>query len=144
MKFWDSSALVPICLNSSQSKYCMELFKSDSNLIVWCLTMNEIWSALSSQSREKNLNDENLLIAKKRVRELSQVWSEIVAIERVRERSLRLMEVHELKAADSLQLAAALVAANEQTHRFEFVCLDKRLAKAATKEGFLVHEGNEL
>lgn len=87
------------------------------------------------------VNSTYLPMAKKRARELSDSWSEVVTIERARERSLRLMEIHGLKAADSLQLAAALIAADEQTRQFEFVSLDKRLILAARKEGFMVHAG---
>lgn len=141
MKFWDSSALVPLCLNSTQTRYCLDLFKKDPHVIVWCLTLSEIWSALCRQDREQMMDRDSLPIAKKRARELSDSWSEVVTIERARERSLRLMEIHGLKAADSLQLAAALIAADEQTRQFEFVSLDKRLILAARKEGFVVHAG---
>lgn len=141
MRFWDSSALVPLCLNSTQTKYCLDLFKKDPHIIVWCLTLNEIWSALCRQAKEQIISDDHLQTAKKRARQLSDSWSEVVIIEKARERSLRLMEVHGLKAADSLQLAAALIAADEQTRQFEFVSLDKRLILAAQKEGFVVHAG---
>jgi hypothetical protein len=43
-----------------------------------------------------------------------------------------------LRAADSLQLAAALVAAEHQPHALEFVSLDERLNEAASREGFPV------
>jgi len=141
MRFWDSSALVPLCLNSTQTKYCLDLFKKDSHIIVWCLTLSEIWSALCRQARDQTISDDHLQTAKKRARKLSDSWSEVVIVEKARERSLRLMEVHGLKAADSLQLAAALIAADEQTRQFEFVSLDKRLISAAQKEGFVIHAG---
>jgi hypothetical protein len=46
--------------------------------------------------------------------------------------------VHELRAGDALQLAAAIVASDHQTSAMEFVTLDRRLADAADKEGFRV------
>ncbi len=45
---------------------------------------------------------------------------------------------HPLKSADALQLAAALVWAGNTTRDHHFVCLDKRLRKAAGKEGFRI------
>jgi len=46
--------------------------------------------------------------------------------------------VHSLRAADALQLAAALIWTEETTAGAEFVCLDQNLREAALKEGFTV------
>jgi len=54
----------------------------------------------------------------------------------VRDRARRLLEIHPLRAADSLQLAAALVASEEKPSQLPFVSLDRNLARAAEKEGF--------
>ncbi len=43
---------------------------------------------------------------------------------------------HPLRAADALQLGAAIVAADGDTASLEFVTLDRRLADAALREGF--------
>lgn len=58
--------------------------------------------------------------------------------EAVRQRAKRLLMVHPLRAADALQLAAALVWAAESPQGLELVCLDRRLKEAALKEGFTV------
>jgi len=50
----------------------------------------------------------------------------------------RLLRTHPLRAADSLQLASALVAADHDPTTLEVVCLDARLATAARREGFKV------
>jgi uncharacterized protein len=44
--------------------------------------------------------------------------------------------VHPLRAADALQLAAAVVAAERDPPSLEFVSLDDRLLEAASREGF--------
>jgi hypothetical protein len=49
-----------------------------------------------------------------------------------------LLRTHALRAADSLQLAAALVAADHNPATLEIVCLDARLNVAAKREGFTV------
>jgi len=49
-----------------------------------------------------------------------------------------LVEAHPLRAADALQLAAALVWCDEAPQGETFVCLDKRLSAAARREGFAV------
>ena len=43
-----------------------------------------------------------------------------------------------MRAADALQLAAALVATGERPGDLPFVTLDHRLAEAARREGFSV------
>lgn len=46
-----------------------------------------------------------------------------------------------LTAADSLQLAAALIGADHDASTLEIVCLDARLSAAARREGFTVRAG---
>jgi hypothetical protein len=53
----------------------------------------------------------------------------------VREQALRLLRVHTLRAADALQLAAALEWAGAPTDA-DFVTFDDRLREAAVREGF--------
>jgi len=54
----------------------------------------------------------------------------------VREQAQRALRLHPPRAADSLQLAAALVAATHQPGALPFVCLDERLDDAAVRERF--------
>lgn len=56
----------------------------------------------------------------------------------VRESAIRLLRVHSLRAADSLQLAAALVASDHRPQSWRFISLDARLCGAAELEGFEV------
>ena len=58
---------------------------------------------------------------------------------RERDGSLTAAEVaHPLRAADSLQLAAAIAAADGDPAGVGFVCFDTRLAGAASREGFAI------
>jgi predicted nucleic acid-binding protein len=59
----------------------------------------------------------------------------VAASEEVRLRAGRLLAVHALRAADALQLAAALVSCEEDER---LVSLDQRLREAALLEGFVV------
>jgi uncharacterized protein len=72
---------------------------------------------------------------------LASSWSEIPPGERVRDNAVRLVRVHDLRAGDALQLAAALVAAEERPATLELVTLDDRLALAARREGFRILPG---
>lgn len=49
-----------------------------------------------------------------------------------------LLELHPLRAADALHLAAALLAVEERPQGLGFVTFDLRLADAAEREGFAV------
>ena len=65
-------------------------------------------------------------------------WTEVTALEPVRRYAERLVETHPLRAGDALQLAAAIVAAEERPDSLEFVTFDRRQAEAAEREGFRV------
>ena len=54
----------------------------------------------------------------------------------VRNRAIRLLRVHPLRAADAFQLAAALVAFRAQPQDAIFLTGDERLRLAAEREGF--------
>jgi uncharacterized protein len=59
----------------------------------------------------------------------------------VRRTAERLLRTHPLRAAGSLQLAAALIAADHNPTSLDIVCLDARLSRSARREGFTVIEG---
>jgi hypothetical protein len=69
---------------------------------------------------------------------LRDSWQEIAPTPQVREQAERLVRVHPLRAADALQLAAGLVAADFRPGSLTFVTLDERLARTAQREGFAV------
>jgi predicted nucleic acid-binding protein len=54
----------------------------------------------------------------------------------IRESAKRFLRVHDLRAADALQLAAAFFAAEARPATLELVTLDDRLLEAASREGF--------
>lgn len=67
-----------------------------------------------------------------------QRGDEVPPSDAIRERARRLIALHPLRAADALQLAAALDWCGGNTRGESFVCLDDRLRGAATLEGFRV------
>jgi len=83
-------------------------------------------------------DSEGLRQAREALTTLAEGWSEIQPPELVRHRAEGLLMIHSLRAADALQLAAALLWAEEATLGAEFVCLDQYLRDAAFKEGFTV------
>jgi len=139
MKFWDSSALVPLLIDEEFSDYCLETLSKDQEMLIWCLSKVEVFSAFCRRNREGILSDSDFQAAKAALDYLVERAYEINALEKVTVRALRLMEVHPLRAADACQLASALVATQEDPHRLALVCFDDRLKTAAMKEGFTVN-----
>ena len=138
MRFWDTSALLPLFVAEPSSARVRSWLRRDPVVVVWALSRVELLSALARREREEPPAARSLLRARQRALAAWREWSEIVALEPVRRQAERLVAVHPLRAADALQLAAALVATNLDPAGFEFVTLDERLALAALKEGFSV------
>ena len=138
MKFWDSSAIIPLCLKEQMSETVKHLIKSDEDIVVWWATRVECLSALSRRRREGALSTSAETKAKAILLTLSAEWSEIQPGELVRQRAERLLAIHPLRSADAFQLAAALIWAQESPKDLEMVCLDQNLRGAAYKEGFTI------
>ncbi len=138
MRFWDASAIVPLIADEPRRASLFRLIEDDGDLLVWWGTPAEIVSALARLEREKQLAADAATAAHDALRGISAGWHEVVPSDAVRRTAERLLRTHALRAADSLQLAAALVAADHDARTLDFVCLDERLAAAARREGFTV------
>lgn len=138
MRFWDSSAIIPLCLKEQLSGTVKSLIKADEDIVVWWITRVECLSALSRRRREGALSTDAELKAKAILSALSAEWSEVQPSELVRLRAERLLAIHSLQSADAFQLAAALIWAQENPQGHEVVCLDQNLREAAHREGFTV------
>lgn len=139
MKFWDSSAMVPLIVSEKETDYCLKTLSGDQEMLIWCLSKVEVISALCRLVRDEKFSESDFNKAKKQFNELIQRAYEVKAIEKVRNRALRLLEVHPLRAADACQLASALVATQEDPDRLSILSFDERLKTAAAKEGFDVN-----
>lgn len=136
MKFWDSSAVVPLAVEQPSSRSCRRLLRADSHQIVWSFARTEVLSALCRLHREGMLAPPALAIASARVERMADRWTEVDAIVPVRTHAEALLHRHALTAADALQLGAALVACDGRPRGRSFISLDDRLLLAATREGF--------
>lgn len=67
---------------------------------------------------------------------LGAAWQEVQPSQSLRRSAIRLLRVHALRAADALQLAAAVAASEGDSRSLALVTLDDRLAEAAVREGF--------
>jgi predicted nucleic acid-binding protein len=135
MRFWDSSAIVPLIVEEQSSGECRSLLRRDRSIAVWTLSRVEILSAIWREVRADAMDRTAAIQAGKRLDALSAAWTEVDGLGAVRARAERLVAVHPLRAADALQLAAALVLSRERP-RWHFVTGDRQLASVAELEGF--------
>lgn len=136
MKFWDSSALLPLLVDEPTGEQMRRLLAEDNNILAWWSSRVEMASAIARRERENLLTAAQADAAFAALQRLAQSWEEITPSDPIRNTAQRLLRNHPLRAADSLQLAAAIVASGNEPATLEFVCLDERLCAAARREGF--------
>jgi len=140
VRYWDASALVPLCVAEAGTATARRLARD--GIVTWGVSAVEIASAIERRAREGDLTDDQRTAARAALNEMAAAWTEISALGPVRERAMRLVATHTLRAADAMQLGAALVAVSDWPTGHEFVCADARLRGAAGREGFRVLTGD--
>jgi len=138
MRFWDSSAVIPLIAEEPARERMLELLEQDPQMLAWWATPVEVTSAMARREREGRLTAGEMAAGLATFHDLADAWHVIVPSDTLRRTAERLLRVHPLRAADSLQLAAAFIAADRDPKNLEIVCLDERLATAARREGFTV------
>jgi len=138
VRFWDSAAVVPLTISESSTQALQQRAMDDPVMCVWWGTEVECVSALCRLEREGALTDGAIDAALERLDHLAEAWNEVQPTSTVRGAARRLLRVHSLRAADSLQLAAAVIASEGLPSSLAVVTLDERLATAARREGFVV------
>jgi len=118
-----------------------EWLDSDPSVALWTLTPVEISSAVRRFVREGRLEDAEADIAEARADELVATSHIVLDVEAVKAQARRLVRVHPMRAADALQLGAAVEWAHGRAAGRFFCTLDAQLARAAAREGFRVLSG---
>ena len=136
VKFWDTSALVPLLVGQPSTQAVGGEFAADPDVVVWWATGVECMSALARLEREQVLDGEEMTLAIGRLDGLAASWREIQPGAPMRRTASRLLRTHSLRAADAFLLAAARAASEDRPETLSLVTLDDRLALAAQREGF--------
>ena len=140
--FWDASAVIPLVFPDSRSDDIGVVSTMPSDLVMWWGTPVECHAAAYRRHREGKATTGDVRAGLQRLRELTADALVVRPDDVLRARAERLLAAHPLRAADALQLAAALTWSEDQPWNEKFVCLDKRLRDAARKEGFSVRPDN--
>jgi predicted nucleic acid-binding protein len=133
--FWDSSALIPLCAQQAQTRKAEALF-SKHDVVVWWSTPVEIISGLTRLLRMGEISQNEFLAGKRLAQTIGMTWVLIGPSARVADQACLLLEVHSLRAADALQLAAALEWCEGKPKGNVFLSFDQRLREAAALSGF--------
>lgn len=138
MNYWDASALVPLFHQETGSDLVRQWLQEDPVVATWALTRLEVASAVERAARQGVLSFDERRRALAWLDRLAEGWTEVMDLGAVRRRALGLIARHAVKAADAAQLASALLMAESAPSSFAMVCLDRRLAEAADREGIRI------
>lgn len=138
MRFWDSSAVVPLVIRQAGSAQADRWLAEDREVVTWTLTPVEVVSALRRLVRDRVLPERAAQNAEDVTREILRHTHVVTDVERVKAIAVRVLRIHSLRAADALQLGAALAWADGQPGGLVLHTFDERLAAAASREGFRV------
>jgi uncharacterized protein len=137
VRFWDSSALVPLVMEQGVSNQMLKVSAGDSRKSYWWGSRVECASALARLERE-GADPGKIEAAFRNMEGILAAGGEVMPSESIRTNAIRILRMHPLRAGDALQLAAAFHASEGHPPSLDFVCLDARLSLAASKEGFRI------
>ena len=127
-----------LLVEESTSEHRRALLATDGRIVTWWGSWVECASALNRRHREGGLDGAALHETLRELTQFAAGWTHIRSSAPLRQQALRLLRVHPMRAADALQLAAALTATMGDPSTLDLVCSDARLSQAAGIEGFLV------
>ena len=133
--FWDSSALVPLCVEQLASPLA-EQMNLRYSMIVWWAAPAEIRGAMARLLRMGQLTSNQHVGAQVRLDHLRIQWREIAPTPDLRNQTERLLDRFPFKAGDALQLAAALAWTSARPRQRPFISGDAQLLDAAHQLGF--------
>jgi predicted nucleic acid-binding protein len=138
MRFWDTSALVPLFVTEAGSDAVLRLYRADPVVVVAWTAAIECVSACVRRHRGRQISDGEAAAVLARVRALRDQWNVAEPTVELRATAERMVASHGLCAGDAIQLASAIVTGAGHETELEMVCLDRRLGGAAAAEGLRV------
>jgi len=133
--YWDTSALVTLCVDQADSARAL-LFADAYGIVVWWATPIEIASASAQLLRQEKITSAEYAHVKLQAEQLANTWHTVAPSASIAKRACGLLETHPLRAADALQLAAALEWCEGKPDGEVFLTFDRRLSQAAGLVGF--------
>ena len=135
--FWDTSALVPLCVQQQPSPAVRQMLEQHE-IAVWWATSVEMRSAFERLFRMAQLTPSEHAAAGARLEKLRRGWRELQPTEALRAQAETFLRSYPLKAADALQLAAAWTWCSGNVQSSAFISGDEQLLEAARQVGFQI------
>jgi predicted nucleic acid-binding protein len=135
--YWDSSALIPLCVPQPQSARASVLY-SQYQVVAWWASQVEMMSGFARLKRMGQISQRQYLAAKTSAMDIVRDWISAASPPAIAHSACALLETNVLSAADALQLAVALEICRQRPRGYLFVAADLRLAEAARQSGFTV------
>jgi predicted nucleic acid-binding protein len=133
--FWDSSSLVPLCVQQ-ESTPTAEALSEQYSMFIWWATPVEVLGAFTRLIRMRQLTPNQEVQARVALDEFRARWREVRPTEEIRNQAEYLLGRFPLRSADSLQLAATLAWCQGRPKGRAFISGDKQLLDAARQLGF--------
>lgn len=134
MRFWDSSALVPLIVYEASTEQMKELLLDDRDVVVSFITPLEVESAIWRRVRGSNIDAQ--IAAKRRLSALVAEWTVFDDVASTLAEATRVVKRYGLRSLDAVQLAAALLVRGVESP--SIVTTDEELITAASAEGFRI------
>ena len=135
--FWDTSALVPVCVQQQPSPAVRQLLEEHEIAVSWA-TPVEMRSAFERLLRMNQLSGLEHAAAGVRLDKLRRGWRELQPSEVLRSQAEAFLISYPLRAADALQLAAAWIWCSGNAQTCAFISGDAQLLEAARQVGFQI------
>lgn len=127
--------MVPLCVGQRTTPRAIALYKN-YEAVVWWATPVEIASALARLARMQQLDPGEWAKAHQLAAALADAWFVIQPSDALRAKATQLVDRYDLRSADALQLAAALVWCQDVPQGRVFLTADQKLHEAAVLAGF--------
>lgn len=134
--FWDSSAVVPLLIHDAFTIRSRNLLRMYPKVVSWWNMPLEVHGALARLFREKRIAREARDTALAYLQQFGLRCKEIQPVDRVREMAGEFLDRFQIRSADALQLAAAMIWCREKPRNRPFICYDTELIAAARQCGF--------
>jgi predicted nucleic acid-binding protein len=139
LAFWDSSSVVPVCIQQPASISLKELTIDYGMVVSWFAAV-EIRGSFARLLRMSQITPNDQVQALVFLDELRSEWREVRPTEALRQRAEGFVEHFPLRSADALQLASAWEWCQGHPRNRPFISGDAKLLEAAFLLGFKIIE----
>ena len=133
--FWDSSVLISLCAAQPSTTHALSLY-GQYRIVIWWATPIEMTSAFMRLLRDGTIDADAYHQMQRQADGYAKQWTMMSPSAGIAASARRMLEQYPLRAADALQLAAAMAWCGGNAKGRVFLSFDKRLRHAAAMAGF--------